>query len=68
MRSESEHLSHPSTSVIFTLRLWQEALGQGRCEWRGEVKNVQTGEVRYFRHWDEIAALVPAMMAPDRPR
>jgi hypothetical protein len=67
MNCESHHPPHPSATVIFTLRLWQEGLGQGLCEWRGEVKNVQTGEVRYFRSWAEIAALVPAML-PDPSR
>ena len=65
MNGESDNLSSPPVTIIFTLRLWQESLGQGRCEWRGEVKNLQTGEARYFRRWQEIAALVPAMV-PDR--
>jgi hypothetical protein len=40
---------------LFTLRLWREALGRGRFEWRCRVEFVHTGEVRYFR---EDAALV----------
>ena len=51
----------PSTN-LFTLRLWQEPLGDDRCEWRGEVKHLLTGEVRYFRRWEEIATLVPEML------
>ena len=51
---------------IFTLRLWHEPLGNAEGEWRGEVKNISTGEVRYFRTWEEIAALVPAMLC-ERP-
>lgn len=67
MQSESQKLPHPSATAIFTLRLWQEELGQDQCEWRGEVKNVRTGEVRYFRRWEEIADLVPAMVPePER--
>jgi hypothetical protein len=34
---------------LFTLRLWQERMDTDLFEWRGEVKNVRTGEVRYFR-------------------
>jgi hypothetical protein len=34
---------------FFTLRLWQEALDAEQYEWRGEVKNTTTGELRYFR-------------------
>jgi hypothetical protein len=51
---------------IFTLRLWHEPLSTERGEWRGEVKNIATGEVRYFRRWEEIALLVPEMLC-DRP-
>lgn len=57
-----EELSRSPPAIIFTLRLWQEPLGHGRNEWRGEVKNVYTGEVRYFRRWEEIAELLPAML------
>lgn len=67
MQGESGKLSHPPATVIFTLRLWREGLGPDRCEWRGEVKNVQTGEVRYFRRWEEIADLVPAMVPNQLP-
>lgn len=53
-------------TVLFTLRLWQEALGNERCEWRGEIKNLSTGEVRYFRTWDEIGVLIPPMLCDYR--
>ena len=55
-----QSLSTPTT--LFTLRLWQEPLGNGQSEWRGEIKNLTTGEVRYFRRWEEIAGLVVAML------
>ena len=35
---------------LFTLRLWQESLGQQRTEWRGQIKNLDSGEVRFFRN------------------
>jgi hypothetical protein len=35
---------------IFTLRLWLEQLDHNSSEWRGEVKNTSTGEIRYFRN------------------
>ena len=60
-----ENPRSPPTN-IFTLRLWHEPLGQDSGEWRGEVKNISTGEVRYFRTWEEIAELVPEMLC-DRP-
>jgi hypothetical protein len=34
---------------IFTLRLWLEQLDNEVFEWRGEIKNTSTGEIRYFR-------------------
>ena len=42
-------------SYLFTIRFWQEELGNGRFEWRGEVRFIPTGEVCYFR---DIATLV----------
>ena len=57
-----EDNSRSPPSIIFTLRLWQEALGNDRSEWRGELKNLSTEEVRYFRTWDEVSTLVPSML------
>ncbi len=54
----------PLTS-LFVLRLWQEPLDEQRSEWRGEIKNISSGEVRYFRRWEEIATLVPEMLYRD---
>lgn len=54
--------SPPPATVIFTMRLWQEPLDAEKKEWRGEVKNLSTNEVRYFRQWDEIASLVVKML------
>ena len=49
-------------TVILTLRLWHEPVGPDQGEWRGEIKNLSTGEIRYFRRWDEIATLARRMM------
>ena len=54
--------SRSPPTVLFTLRFWQEPLDAQRSEWRGEVKNLSTGEARYFRRWEEIAALVQRML------
>ena len=35
---------------LFTLRVWQESLGEQRTEWRGRIKNLDSGEVRFFRN------------------
>jgi hypothetical protein len=50
-----DHQSH-----LFTLRLWPEALGDGRVEWRGKVQHVLSGEAHYFRDW---GALVGHLLA-----
>lgn len=44
-----------SRSHLFTVRVWLEELGEGKTEWRGEVKHVLSGEVRYFREWATLA-------------
>ena len=50
-------------SHLFTVRLWSEALGDGRAEWRGQVRNVASGETRYFRDWPTLAALFLEMLS-----
>jgi hypothetical protein len=53
-------------SHLFTVRVWQEELGDGQKEWRGKVQHVHTGEVRYFREWPAlVAALLKMLSEPD---
>jgi hypothetical protein len=52
----------PYQLQLFTLRLWQEAVSEGQYEWRGAIKNTSTGEVRYFREWEALVNLLPAML------
>jgi len=52
----------PARSHLFTVRVWRENLGQGQSEWRGEVRDVVSGEVRYFRTWPALLTLVQAML------
>ncbi len=56
---EDNKLAH---SQLFTVRVWQEDLGQGRCEWRGKVRHVTSGEVRYFRDWPMLIAHMQEML------
>ena len=53
-----QEISRSPPTVLFTLRFWQEALDDTRSEWRGEVKNLSTGEVRYFTTGQESEARV----------
>lgn len=49
---------HPH-SHLFTVRVWEEVVGDGQTEWRGKVQLMTGGDVRYFRRW---AALVPLLV------
>ncbi len=51
---------------LFTLRLWAETLGDGRSEWRGQLRHVVSGEVRYFRDWLTLVSLLGELL-PDAP-
>lgn len=53
-------------SELFTVRLWQEELGDNQFEWRGKVQHVQKGEAFYFREWSMlIAALLKMLQEPE---
>ncbi len=56
--SQPHHRSH-----LFTVRLWPEDLGNGQTEWRGQVQHVLSGEVRYFREWPALIALLQGLLA-----
>jgi hypothetical protein len=45
-----------AASHLFTVRVWYEDLGEGRSEWRGEVRDVASGQQRYFRDWQGLLA------------
>lgn len=47
----------------FVLRLWQEELGDGQSEWRGQVQQVSSGEARYFRDWQKLIACLVDMLS-----
>jgi hypothetical protein len=54
--------TNPQTqSHLFTMRLWMEDVGNGQVEWRGKLRYVVTEEVRYFRDWPGLVALMQAM-------
>jgi hypothetical protein len=54
--------THPS-SHLFTVRVWEEEVDSGQIEWRGKVQLLTTGETRYFRSWDALLTILPAMLA-----
>jgi len=52
----------PARTQLFAVRVWRDELGAGQAEWRGEVRHVVSGEVRYFRDWPALVALLQAML------
>ena len=44
------------------VRVWLEDLGNGKTEWRGQVKHVVSGEVRYFREWSILLDHLQSML------
>jgi hypothetical protein len=54
----------PSTrSYLFMLRFWPEDMGDGRIEWRGQIKHVLSGETSYFRDWSALLAYLEQHLA-----
>lgn len=54
-------------SHLFTLRLWAEALGDDRQEYRGKVQHVVSGDARHFRDWTTLEAfLLEKLTAPEK--
>lgn len=56
-----EKPSRHAHSQLFTVRVWLEELGEGQREWRGSVKNVASGEERYFRTWPALGEVMDGM-------
>jgi hypothetical protein len=49
---------------LFTLLVWQESLDQQQTEWRGQIKHLVNGEVRYFRDAHSLYVTMQNML-PD---
>ncbi len=45
---------------VFTVRVWQEDLGDNQREWRGRVQHVSSQDAVYFRDWAALAEFVRA--------
>lgn len=57
-----EQEQHPQ-SHLFTLRVWEEALGEGKAEWRGRLQEVASGETLFFRDWPGLIATLRRLIA-----
>lgn len=51
---------------LFTLRLWQESVGEGQREWRGRVQALPQGEAHYFRDWQMLVSQLQIMLTDHR--
>ena len=49
-------------STLFTLRVWSEPRNDDQVEWRGQVRHVLSGEVRYFRQWEGLVCCLEEMI------
>ncbi len=47
----------------FTIRLWNEELGDGRTEWRGKVQSANSHEARYFRNEELLFGFLREQLA-----
>jgi len=46
-------------SQLFTIRVWLETDADNQRQWRGKLRHIPSGEIRYFRGW---AALIPLIL------
>lgn len=59
-----DELQETRRSTLFTVRVWQEDLGEGQSEWRGKVQHVLNGDTRYFRDWQTLIAFIIESATP----
>lgn len=54
-----------STSQSFIVKIWLEetAAEAGRALWRGHITHVPSGERRYLKSLDDVAAFIEPFMA-----
>jgi hypothetical protein len=64
---DMEHEQQHPHSRRFTLRLWEEALGEGNTEWRGRVQEITSGETAFFRDWPGLVATLTRLVAKPAP-
>jgi len=56
--------TEPPTVFTFVVKLWHErATGEPEeSEWRGELRDVTSGQIRYFRFIEGVVAAMRALM------
>lgn len=58
-------MTHPRANLphMFTIRIWNEDLGDGRTEWRGKVQSANSREARYFRDEESLFGFLREQVA-----
>ena len=64
---DMEHERQHPHSHLFTLRLWEESLGEGKAEWRGRVQEITSGETAFFRDWPGLVATLTRLVSGATP-
>ncbi len=54
-------------SHLFVVRIWCELVGENHKEWRGQVEQVLSGKVGYFREWSTLIAFLEEALAALEP-
>ncbi len=52
-----------TSSHLFVVRIWSERVGENRKEWRGQVEQVLSGKVGYFREWATLVSFLEEALA-----
>jgi hypothetical protein len=55
-------------SAFFVLNIWEEQLGGGRVEWKGEILDVDRGQTLRFEDWPELVDLIAGALGADGRR
>lgn len=50
----------------FIVSIWYEETAPAQREWRGEVRDVRSGAVHYFRSWPELVTFIANQMQTRR--
>ena len=60
---DMEHERQHPRSHLFTLRLWEETLGEGEAELRGRVQALASGETVFFRDWPGLVTTLTRLIS-----
>lgn len=59
---------HGLDSRLLVLRVWREAIGPNQFEWRAQVRDGPSGEVRYIRSWPDLVKFLNDLEETEKPQ